>query len=1324
LFNIPASGIVGLNLSQIATGSITASVNTGTGSFSLVSGSSTFLYVSSSGNVGIGTSTTTAKMHISGSGTQVLLRVQSPSVFNGIAQSNILHVNGYGEIGIGATPYSQVPLYVYRSTYGDLARFTGEGGTVAITGGSAIYIGSLSIAKFSTSEILLSNSAGNAVIRNSYAGPSAGMAIQAPGNIILSPGTYDGSGNLGIGLTSPTSKVHISGSSQGLFKIDSNTLPNILYVSSSGNVGIGTTSPSAKLQVVGVISNGNATNALNVSGGSTILKGNYNTNLGNSLSVFNLNDELSLSVNGLSQVYAKILKVGLGTTISSTGTGYIFDILQDNSGISFTNNAGATRPYFFNIGGSERFRISNTFNAFPNGNLLIGSTTDDTVNKLQVSGSSRFIGNMVVTGSTTITNGLVVTGSATITQNVSIAGAASIAGALASHTTYTYPSSFRVSGASIGLYMYYEGYTAASYRMPYIRSDRAIGFWNNETTMPFQFLHEDNAGTAVLTIYTGTSNNRNIIINNTSSAAPVASSLLTINSTNKGVLLPRMTEAQRLAISSPARGLLVYDIGSTTEGLWMYNSGSNPGWQGVLTNSGSQTISGSITANNITVTGTLTAQTIVAQTITSSTDYVSGSTIFGNSLSNTHQFTGSVSITGSLSVNGGSVPLGSGVAGQVTIWNGTNTISGSNDLFWDAANGRLGIGTNAPATTLDVNGIIKGLAGSSLASFTFNNGQIAYGGTNTSITGFSNQFYITNSGNNGFIALQALGGNGSLRFIGSGGGVEYARMFSSTGNWVFQNGGTFTDSGQRLQVSGSSKFVGDMAITGSGATSGTSALIVKNSAGTQLFQLRNDGFVLFGSNLRILSGNSISMAAGALSVLSGAGESLTIGMPSTNATGAETKSSVVTNTTFNPTSGVSNFTTYLLTPTINQTGGANGITRGLYVNPTLTSAADFRAIEWSNNAATAPSASWGLYGAGTAPNYLAGSLGIGSTSLAGMNLRVSKDITGNGTGRVVYLSGNYQSDVSVGYGVQTSLGTQATTFTLSDLIHFQAAQGTKGASSTIGTQIAFDAASMTNGSTNIAFRGQNASAANVFNLYMNGTAPNYLAGSLGIGTNTPLGLTHIKNGNVLTAGLSGAQLIVEGFASTIVQLASYNTGFISLSFGDQDDGNDGQIIYSNASRYMAFEVANSERFRVHSTGNVAIGLTTDTGERLQVSGSTRLAGNTFISGTLDILDAEINYQRNNNVTTGSARLIASIPTASLNAAFFDYVIVSGSNARAGTVTSVWVSSSVEWNETYTNDIGSTSDVTLYSAITGSSIGLFATSSINNVWTIKSLIRTI
>jgi len=59
--------------------------------------------------------------------------------------------------------------------------------------------------------------------------------------------------------------------------------------------------------------------------------------------------------------------------------------------------------------------------------------------------------------------------------------------------------------------------------------------------------------------------------------------------------------------------------------------------------SGSLDISGSLTVG-----GTITAQTLIVQTITSSVDFVTGSTRFGSQLSNTHQFTGSVSITGSL----------------------------------------------------------------------------------------------------------------------------------------------------------------------------------------------------------------------------------------------------------------------------------------------------------------------------------------------------------------------------------------------------------------------------------------------------------------------------------------------------------------------------------------------------------------------------------------------------------------------------------------------------------------------------------------------------
>ena len=62
-------------------------------------------------------------------------------------------------------------------------------------------------------------------------------------------------------------------------------------------------------------------------------------------------------------------------------------------------------------------------------------------------------------------------------------------------------------------------------------------------------------------------------------------------------------------------------------------------------------------ADNFLVRGTLTAQTIVAQYITSSTSFITGSTKFGTLSSNTHEFTGSVSVSGSLSVSGSNVIL-------------------------------------------------------------------------------------------------------------------------------------------------------------------------------------------------------------------------------------------------------------------------------------------------------------------------------------------------------------------------------------------------------------------------------------------------------------------------------------------------------------------------------------------------------------------------------------------------------------------------------------------------------------------------------------------
>jgi hypothetical protein len=65
---------------------------------------------------------------------------------------------------------------------------------------------------------------------------------------------------------------------------------------------------------------------------------------------------------------------------------------------------------------------------------------------------------------------------------------------------------------------------------------------------------------------------------NSTNTAPAASAMLDVSSTNKGLLIPRMTTAQRTAIASPANGLTVYD--TNTLGFWFYNGSS---WQSLLT---------------------------------------------------------------------------------------------------------------------------------------------------------------------------------------------------------------------------------------------------------------------------------------------------------------------------------------------------------------------------------------------------------------------------------------------------------------------------------------------------------------------------------------------------------------------------------------------------------------------------------------------------------------------------------------------------------------------------------------------------------------------
>lgn len=71
-----------------------------------------------------------------------------------------------------------------------------------------------------------------------------------------------------------------------------------------------------------------------------------------------------------------------------------------------------------------------------------------------------------------------------------------------------------------------------------------------------------------------------------------------------------------------------------------------------------------------------------------------------------NQVLGVSSITSGLASLAWLTPLsgiGSGANGQVAYWNGPTSQTGSNDLFWDATNKRLGIGTSNPSDKLSIN---------------------------------------------------------------------------------------------------------------------------------------------------------------------------------------------------------------------------------------------------------------------------------------------------------------------------------------------------------------------------------------------------------------------------------------------------------------------------------------------------------------------------------------------------------------------------------------------------------------------------------------------
>ena len=296
-----------------------------------------------------------------------------------------------------------------------------------------------------------------------------------------------------------------------------------------------------------------------------------------------------------------------------------------------------------------------------------------------------------------------------------------------------------------------------------------------------------------------------------------------------------------------------------------------------------------------------------------------------------------------------------------------------------------------------------------------------------------------------------------------------------------------------------------------------------------------------------------------------------------------------------------------------QTDGGVGIAKALYVGTTLTVDGNTTLGNASTDTVRV-NGYMGVGGAGSAQ----GGIDITNTALSGIGQYgvLSRPTATSGA----------TSTVAPFYA---QVKTAAATFSTTNGTGLYAADASKGAGSTIINQHGVYIVDQTQGTNNYGITSLVSSGTNKWNIYASGTATNYFAGNVGIGTSAPATLLHLTNVTdraTFDGSLADFHLVMNGSGNT--------TGNFEGGIAFADDGSNPTAVISpvdagtSGATSLAFGTGDitavTERMRITSTGNVGIGTSAPT-EKLEVTGNL----------ILDATDANIKLKSGVTGTTGA-----------------------------------------------------------------------------------------